>query len=172
MKNLTRLLVVAASFGVGLALSAQTPPAGGSGGSGGRRGHGGPGGPDGHGRGPGPIIRVLDVDQDHVISVGELANAPAAIRALDTNGDGSVSVGELRPARPANAPTPPSGAPARPEGARPRPLDPIMLALDVSRDGALSGSEITEAAAHLLALDGNGDGALTFDEFRPLPPTN
>lgn len=171
-KTLARLLALGATLGLATALSAQTSsdtPRGPRGG----RGPGGPGGRGGH-----PIVRVLDADHDHVISAGELANAPAAIRALDKNSDGTVAVDELRPARPANAPTPPADAPARPArpardgGDRARPVDPVMLALDANGDGALSATEINNASASLVALDANKDGKLTEDEFRPLPPAN
>lgn len=123
-------------------------------------------------RGPGPrgnpIVRAIDTDHNHEISASELANAPIVIRALDTNGDGTVSADELRPARPANAPerpAPPADAPARP-----RPVDPVMLALDANEDGALSATEINNAATSLAALDANKDGKLSLDEVRPLPP--
>jgi Ca2+-binding EF-hand superfamily protein len=141
--------------------------------------HGGPGRPGGRGHGGHPIIRAIDTDKDGTISASELASAPAAIRALDTNGDGTVSAAELRPARPANAPTPPANAPTPPAGVpspdgntRPHPVDPVMLALDANGDGALSAAEINNASTSLAALDLNKDGKLTPDEMRPLPPAN
>jgi hypothetical protein len=146
-------------------------------------GHRGPGGRGGH-----PVIRILDADKNGEISATELTNAPVALKALDTNNDGTVSASELRPARPAadattstTKRTPPAGAPARPTGSRPadatlptgehtRPIDPVMLALDADKDGALSAGEITRSTASLKALDANSDGKLTGDELRPLPP--
>jgi hypothetical protein len=130
-----------------------------------------PGGPGRGGRGH-PIVRVLDTDKDGTLSAAELANAPTALKALDTNNDGIISADELHPVRPADAPTPPANAPARPTPSadRPRPLDPIMLALDADGDGSLSATEIANATKSLLALDLNKDGALTPDEYRPLPP--
>jgi hypothetical protein len=83
----------------------------------------------------------------------------------------------MRPARPADAPERPADAPSRkgtPPDAdgtqRTRPSDPVMLALDANSDHALSAAEIANATASLKALDANGDGKLTRDELRPLPP--
>ena len=45
-----------------------------------------------------------------------------------------------------------------------------MIALDLDEDGELSAAEIAQAAASLKILDINGDGKLTRDELRPLPP--
>lgn len=152
-------------------------------------GDGGPrrGGPGGPGRGPNPIVRALDADKNGEVSAAEIANAATALRTLDTDNNGALSIAELHPARPANAPTPPAGVtppaggtrPSRPAGGppsvgagRPRPMDPVMLALDADKDGALSASEIAGAARSLLALDANKDGKLTRDELRPLPPAS
>ncbi len=117
-----------------------------------------------------PVIRVLDTDHDGEISAAEIAAASTSLLTLDANGDGQLTVDELRPPRPADAPTPPESAPP-PDAVRPpHPLPPIMLALDADQDGALSAAEIANAPASLRALDANGDGKLTPDEWRPLPP--
>lgn len=134
--------------------SAQAPGEGGP-----RRGPGG--------RGPSPVIRVLDADKDHEISAAEIANAAAALRTLDANNDGTLAAAELHPMRPAGAPAADGN---RPKGAR-RPADPVMLALDADGDHALSAAEIANAPRSLAALDANKDGKLTRDELRPLPPT-
>lgn len=168
MQKLPRFILISAALSLVTALSAQPPGRGR-----GPGGFGGPGGPGGPGRGPGghPIVRVLDADQDHELSAGELANAPAALKALDTNGDGTISADELRPPRPADAPTPPADRRAPPaDGDHPRPVDPIMLALDADNDGTLSAVEIANATTSLQALDANTDGKLTPDELMPLPP--
>jgi hypothetical protein len=175
MQILPRFLLIGAALTVATALSAQPPARGG-------RGPGGPGGAgphEGPGRGPGghPLIRVLDADHDREISASELANASAALLTLDTNGDGIVSQDELRPPRPADAPPPPADRPGRPADRRPppagvdhpKPFDPILLALDSDGDCALSAVEIANAPTSLKALDANGDGKLTPDEFMPMP---
>lgn len=179
--NKLHILFCTAALGAATAASAQTgaPADAPRGGRPGPHGHGGPG----PGRGGHPVIRVLDVDHDGTISAAELANAAAGIRSLDTNGDGVVSAGELHPARPARPtdgsaparPTPPADAPARPARPTPpadghQPVDPVMLALDANGDGALTANEIAGAPASLAALDLNKDGKLTLDELRPLPP--
>jgi hypothetical protein len=173
MKKLPRFLALGAALTVTAALFAQTdtnngnrPGRPGPGGPGGGRGHGGPGGPGARGH---PIVRVLDADKDGTISASEIANSSAAILTLDSNGDGKITKDDA-PVPPADAPQRPADAPTPPDGARPHPNDPIMLALDANGDGELSAAEIANAPTSLKALDTNKDGALTPDEYRPLPP--
>ncbi len=61
-----------------------------------------------------------------------------------------------------------SGGQGGPGGMRPPPM-PVFEALDLSRDGSLSASEIEKAPKSLLKLDKNHDGRLTEDEMRPKP---
>jgi Ca2+-binding EF-hand superfamily protein len=177
MKKLPRFLI-ALSLGAAAALSAQTTTTTTTDGP-----RGSPRGPHGPGRGGfgHPIVRVLDTDKNGELSTAELDNAPAAIRALDANADGVVTMDELRPVRPAGAPERPADAPERPAGGPARKargdgtasaqhIDPVMLALDANKDGALSATETANATASLKALDANSDGKLTRDELRPLPP--
>jgi len=173
MKKLPCFLTLILPLAVTAFCSAQaeTPAEGREGG----RGHGGRG-PGGRHSGPGhPLVRVLDTDHDGEISSAELANASASLRTLDANSDGSLTLDELRPARPerpADAATPPADRPARGggRGGQPRPVAPMMLALDADQNETLSPAEIANASASLKALDLNGDGKLTPDEFRLLPP--
>jgi len=168
MNNLIRISTLGAFIGLAAAISAQ-PTDGSSRGQHGR-GHGGHGHHDGPRPGQ-PVIRVLDNDHDGEISATELANAPSNLIALDLNSDGTVTAEELRPSRPAHAPTSGADRPQRPDHAdHPRPVFPIMLALDADANGELSNAEIANATISLSALDLNGDGRLTADEFRPLPP--
>ena len=44
---------------------------------------------------------------------------------------------------------------------------PMMLALDLNKDGELGADEIAKASASLATLDKNKDGKLTEDELRP-----
>ena len=53
---------------------------------------------------------------------------------------------------------------------RPPPPQPLLVALDASRDGALSPDEISNASVALGDLDRNGDGMLTRKELLPRPP--
>jgi hypothetical protein len=63
---------------------------------------------------------------------------------------------------------PPGGrgpeGPGRPMGG---PGNPIVEALDANHDGEISGEEIKNAAVALAALDKDGNGTLTQEEFRP-----
>ena len=60
----------------------------------------------------------------------------------------------------------------KPGGERGRPPHggPLLRALDLDEDGALSVEEIENASASLLSLDGDGDGALAREELRPPRP--
>lgn len=54
-------------------------------------------GRDGRPRGPfNPLIRLLDVDQDGVLSADEIQKASAKLKSLDANKDGKLSDDELR----------------------------------------------------------------------------
>jgi hypothetical protein len=69
----------------------------------------------------------------------------------------------------AQQPGGPGGPPPQGEGPGPGrpPANPIMEALDPDHDHEISAAEITAASSALMALDTNGDGKLTEDEFRP-----
>jgi len=71
-------------------------------------------------------------------------------------------------------PAPAEGAPqpprqeAGPAEKQPAPVvDPLLEALDLDRDGAISADELKKAATSLIALDKNKDGVLTREEFGP-----
>jgi hypothetical protein len=48
-----------------------------------------------------------------------------------------------------------------------RPVNPVIEALDINKDGIIEAEEIAKASESLKTLDKNGDGKLTPDEFRP-----
>ena len=52
----------------------------------------------------------------------------------------------------------------------PPPPQPLLVALDSNRDGALSPDEIADSSEALGDLDRNGDGTLTRKELLPRPP--
>jgi Ca2+-binding EF-hand superfamily protein len=91
----------------------------------------------------------------------------------DTNKDGALTADELRVmarAQQAAAGGDREEGPGRGgRGGRGREgmRDPIFAALDTDHDNAISGEEITNAAAVLKTLDKNQDGKLTEDEVRP-----
>lgn len=64
------------------------------------------------------------------------------------------------------------GGPGGPGGERRGPGGflrrmPVMLALDLNKDGELGADEIAKASASLATLDKNKDGKLTEEELRP-----
>ena len=59
---------------------------------------------------------------------------------------------------------PPGGRHHRP------PPSPIVEALDANPDGVIDSNEIANASVALKALDKNGDGQLTRDEYLPPHP--
>ena len=79
-------------------------------------------------------------------------------------------IGALALAQPPRGPGggPPPGFGAGPPG--PPPFDPLREALDRDHDHRLDADEIKNAATALLSLDGNGDGVIDEEEFRPPHP--
>ena len=69
-------------------------------------------------------------------------------------------------------PPPQDGGQGGPPGGRHHrpPPSPIVEALDANHDGVIDATEIANASVALKALDKNGDGRLTADEFRPPRP--
>ena len=55
----------------------------------------------------------------------------------------------------------------RPQGGGQRPVNPIVAALDLDKDGTISKEELAKAVESLAKLDKNGDGELKGDEIRP-----
>jgi hypothetical protein len=62
------------------------------------------------------------------------------------------------------------GGQGGPGGMGQRPMNPIIEALDVNKDGTLDAGEIAKASEALKKLDKNGDGKITADEYRPQRP--
>ena len=129
-------------------------------------------------------LRTLDTNADGVVARDELRIMPHPVGRKGPPGGQRDRPAAIRE-RPADAPEPPAHLRPRPaDGAADQPgprhlrkhrepgrmVDPVMLALDADRDGALSESEVANATTSLNALDLNKDGTLTFDELRPLPP--
>ncbi len=102
-----------------------------------------------------PLMKALDVDGDYTISGRELILAPAALRTLDRNHDGKLDPWECGAA---------AGSP-RPAAFISR--NPVLAAIDTDRNGELSAKEIASSSVSLQALDRNGDGRLTPDEYLP-----
>ncbi len=110
------------------------------------------------------------------------AEVPERMQGLfdraDADKDGALSADELRQS--AAAQSRPAAGMSGGEGNRDgregegrrggregRRGDPLVLALDTNRDGAIAADEIAGAARSLATLDRNGDGQLTMDEIAP-----
>ena len=78
-----------------------------------------------------------------------------------------IGLGALAIAQPPRG-GPPPGFDGGPPG--PPPFDPLREALDRDHDHRLDAEEIKNAATALLSLDGNGDGIIDEEEFRPPHP--
>jgi hypothetical protein len=81
------------------------------------------------------------------------SNPPSRNPDRRPNGEAGGSPGERRPG----------------DGMR-RPQSPLFAALDSNHDGVIDEKEIAQAAESLKKLDKNGDGKITMDEIRPVPP--
>jgi hypothetical protein len=94
-----------------------------------------------------------------------------ALAALAALGAVTLTVVAQSPtATPAASPTPGDGPGRGPGGHHRPPPSPLVMALDVNKDGVIDATEIANAAAELKTLDKNGDGQLTPDEFAPPRP--
>ena len=62
-------------------------------------------------RGPHPLLRLLDQNDDQIVSADEVAAAGTRLLKYDENGDGALSESELLSAMP--PPGPPPGGPPR-----------------------------------------------------------
>ena len=87
-----------------------------------------------------------------------LASFPLVIRAQTP---------ESRSATPSGAPQ--ARASRQSPALRPQPISLLLRALDSNHDGVIDAEEIAEASEALDALDKDGDGRLTQDEYELLP---
>ena len=108
-------------------------------------------------------LMLLDKNGDGVLTADEV---PERMKPLfdkgDTNHDGKLTKEELAAM---------SGKQANPQGRMPgrgnfQSMDPIMIAIDVDKDGILSVTEIANASVALKTLDKDGDGTLSVAELR------
>jgi Ca2+-binding EF-hand superfamily protein len=122
-----------------------------------------------------PILNSLDVNQDGVVSAGEIANAPAQLRKLDKDGDGKLTQAEAgiqmqmgggRGGR-GGGDEPPAPAPTAEE------LTATLMVFDANNNGQLEKSEVPERMQGMFERgDTNHDGVLTRDEIAKLAEAN
>ena len=112
---------------------------------------------------PQPLLVALDASRDGALSPDEIANASEALSDLDKNGDGMLTRNELLP-------RPPKDKTKQPPPPPPRGPSPLMVALDLDKDGALSASEIEDASLSLATLDKDEDGTISRQELHPGKP--
>lgn len=112
------------------------------------------------------VLRVLDADQDFIISPSEIAQAPQRLWLLDLNHDGKLDPEECG-LRFGNGDVKLDPKFVRQAGLDFMRFHPVLAALDADHDGEISASEIANSPAALKRLDKNRDGSLTADELAP-----
>ena len=117
------------------------------------------------GPGAGPsdaVFDAIDTDGDRALSGAELRNTTTALRTLDRDNDGLVGTDELSRRRGAAVTTVAQQGPRRPGSRQTRSA--TFAAIDADGDGALSRTEIRNAARVLSHLDTDGDGRIQVSE--------
>ncbi|MEM7743631.1 MAG: calcium-binding protein [Pseudomonadota bacterium] len=106
---------------------------------------------DRHGGGRGHhLLRALDADGDHVVTIEEARGLQLErLARFDADGDGSLSLDEF--------------APLFAEVARPRMVDAFQH-LDADGDGDVTEAEMLTPIAKLTRMDRDGDGDVDRDD--------
>lgn len=115
-----------------------------------------------------PMMKALDENSDGALSAEEIAAAHQKLLTLDVNKDGNLTTDEI---------TPEASAFGEGRGRRRGPpmgpggilrMLPVMIALDLDRDGELFEDEVSDAAVLLRKLDEDADGMLSASELQPI----
>lgn len=99
--------------------------------------------------------------------IAALALAAGLVAVGAVAQQGMAPVAPVAPVAPAAPPAPPSDENKAESGDRPRVYSPILKALDLDGDTALSADEVAKAAESLKTLDKNADGSVAADELQP-----
>lgn len=105
----------------------------------------------------GAIFSQLDADQDGQVTRAEMmAAAQARFAKQDSDGDGALSQNEMKAAAEGRA-----GKKAE------KWFEKMLKCADADGDGKLSFAELSQKRGdrHFARMDGNGDGAISRDEF-------
>jgi Ca2+-binding EF-hand superfamily protein len=118
-----------------------------------------------------PVLNILDVDQDGVISAAELAAAPSMLPRLDKDGDGSLNLAEAGMQR--------IPSPDRPVEEPPSPPPTVenilsdLLMFDANQNGKLEKKEVPARMQGIFDRgDSNHDQVLSHDELVAISEEN
>ena len=118
-----------------------------------------------------PVLNILDVDQDGMISATELAAAPSMLPELDKDGDGKLNLAEAGLQR---IPTP--DRPVEEPPSPPPSVDDILadlLIFDGNHDGKLDKKEVPARMQGIFDRgDSNHDQVLSHEELVAMSEEN
>jgi Ca2+-binding EF-hand superfamily protein len=118
-----------------------------------------------------PVLNILDVDQDGIVTATELAAAPALLPKLDKDGDGKLSVAEAGLQR---IPTP--DRPVEEPPSPPPTADAILsdlLMFDANHNGKLEKKEVPVRMQGIFDRgDTNHDQVLSHEELVAMSEEN
>jgi hypothetical protein len=118
------------------------------------------------------VLKVLDIDKDHILSEREIISASSALKGLDGNHDGELDADECGFSIGIDPRFRQEGALVEQARRDFMLVSPVLAVLDADHDGRIASGEIQAAAASLQVLDENRDGNLTLMEVLPRSAEN